>query len=326
VISPRDEIWIDMMQFDVRAADRLWERTAPVQGAPGWYDDVSGLIETASGPAEPHELVDEPVVVEDMRRTTLGRRPRHCAHRRTVGRVIAMKAAAATTASVFGVAAAAAATTGIVATLASVVVPVIEEHVLRVQDEREPTTPVAPPPGPVVRGPDPSLDNELLALAAAPPLGPTPTVSTPPAVAEPAAARVTPTPAAAAVEPVVVTAPPNGPAPLEPVANEPVATDPSTVTPQRPPATRPAPPTGPAAVEPAPGKASPDGPSPPAEAPPDKVVPPRDTAVSPDTSHRGSGSGRSHRGRQEAADNDAPGEAAVKSAERPRPARSRRPG
>jgi hypothetical protein len=123
-----------MVQFDVRVADRLWEGIPPAHGAPEWYDDVSGLIETASGPAEPHELVDEPVVVEDMHETTLGR-PRRCRHGRTLGRVVAMKAAAATTASVLGVAAAAAATTGIVATMASVVVPAIEEHVLMVDDD-----------------------------------------------------------------------------------------------------------------------------------------------------------------------------------------------
>ena len=123
-----------MVQFDVRVADRLWEGIPPAHGAPGWYDDVSGLIETASGPAEPHELVDEPVVVEDMHQTTLGG-PRRCRHGRTLGRLIALKAAAATTASVVGVAAAAAATTGIVATVASVVVPVIEEHVLPADDD-----------------------------------------------------------------------------------------------------------------------------------------------------------------------------------------------
>ena len=32
VISARDEIWIDMMQFDVRAADRLWEGIPPAAG------------------------------------------------------------------------------------------------------------------------------------------------------------------------------------------------------------------------------------------------------------------------------------------------------
>jgi hypothetical protein len=34
VTFPRDEIWIDMMQFDRRAADRLWEDSAPLPGVP----------------------------------------------------------------------------------------------------------------------------------------------------------------------------------------------------------------------------------------------------------------------------------------------------
>jgi hypothetical protein len=34
VTFPRDEIWIDMMQFDTRAADRLWEGSAPLPGVP----------------------------------------------------------------------------------------------------------------------------------------------------------------------------------------------------------------------------------------------------------------------------------------------------
>jgi hypothetical protein len=308
VISPRDEIWIDMMQFDVRAADRLWEGTAPAQGAPGWYDDVSGLIETASGPAEPHELVDEPIVVEDMHRTALGRRPRHCRHRRTVGRVIAMKAAFATTAGVFGVAAAAAATTGIVATVASVVVPVIEEHVLSAQDDPDVIAPVALPPSPG-RSQDPSLDYQLLTEAAAQPAGPTPAVTTPPS--EPA------------VEAVDAARPPE-PALVEPVAADPAPPpDPAGVTPEPPPATEPAPPADPAPVAPPPVEPPPGDASPPGDAPPDKVVPPRDTAASPDANHRGSGSGRTHKGGRKAAHHDAPDKASVKSAEHPRPAHSR---
>jgi hypothetical protein len=308
VISPRDEIWIDMMQFDVHAADRLWEGTAPAQGAPGWYDDVSGLIETATGPAEPHELVDEPIVVEDMHRTTLGTRPRHCGHRRTGGRVIAMKAAFATTAGVFGVAAAAAATTGIVATVATVVVPVIEEHVLSAQDDPDVITPVAPPPGPE-GSQNPSLDYQLLTLAAAQPAGPTPAVSTPPSE-----------PAVEAVD----AARPSEPALVEPMAADRAPpTDPAGVTPEPPPATEPAPPADPVPVAPPPIEPPPGDASPPGDAPPDKVVPPRDTAASPDANHRGSGSGRTHKGGRKAAHHDAPDKASVKSAEPPRPAHSR---
>jgi hypothetical protein len=132
VTTPRDEVWIDMTQFDTSLADAVWEGATSLPDAPPWYDDVTTLVHTARGPAEPAELIAEPLVVEKMHRTTLGagrvavrRRPG-----KPLGRLLAMKAAAATTASVVGVAAAAAATTGIVATVATVVVPVIQEHVV----------------------------------------------------------------------------------------------------------------------------------------------------------------------------------------------------
>ncbi|HKX70429.1 MAG TPA: hypothetical protein VJM75_04340, partial [Acidimicrobiales bacterium] len=130
--TPRDEIWIDMIQFDTSLADAVWDGVTPLPGAPPWYDNMTTLVDTARGPAEPGELIAEPLVVEKMHRTTL--RPGRVAVRRrpgrALGRVLAMKAAAATTASVVGVAAAAAATTGLVATVATVVVPVLEERVV----------------------------------------------------------------------------------------------------------------------------------------------------------------------------------------------------
>ena len=213
-----------MVQFDVRAADRLWEGIPPAHGAPGWYDDVSGLIETATGPAEPQELVDEPVVVEDMHQTTLGRHRGRCHRGRIVGRVIAMKAAAATTASVLGVAAAAAATTGIVATVASVVVPVIEEHVLPADDdEHESATPTTPPAGAPGGSSDTRLDDQPVDLAAVPPAAPAPTPGPQAADPEPAVASVPPAPIAPAVEPVAGLAPPPPPAPLPSVAARPAA-------------------------------------------------------------------------------------------------------
>jgi hypothetical protein len=200
VISARDEIWIDMVQFDVRAADQLWEGIPPAHGAPGWYDDVSGLIETASGPAEPHELVDEPVVVEDMHETTLGG-PRHCRHRWTLGRVVAMKAVAASTASVLGVAAAAAATTGIVATVARVVVPVIEEHVLLADDDdQEAAVPAAPRGRDSGGTPDTRPEHQATDLAAAPPAAPATPASPDPADPEPAVASASPAPTAPTAE------------------------------------------------------------------------------------------------------------------------------
>jgi hypothetical protein len=216
VTSARDEIWIDMVQFDVRAADRLWEGIPPAHGAPEWYDDVSGLIETASGPAEPHELVDEPVVVEDMHETALGR-PRRCRHRRTLGRVVAMKAAAATTASVLGVAAAAAATTGIVATMASVVVPAIEEHVLMADDDdQEAAVPAAPRSRDSGDAPGPRPERPPNDLAAAPPGAPATLANPQPVDREPTVASASPDPIAPTAETAAAPAPAPDPAVTDP--------------------------------------------------------------------------------------------------------------
>jgi hypothetical protein len=215
VTSARDEIWIDMVQFDVGAADRLWEGIPPAHGAPEWYDDVSGLIETANGPAEPHELVDEPVVVEDMHKTTLGR-PRLCRHGRTLGRVVAMKAAAATTASVLGVAAAAAATTGIVATMASVVVPAIEEHVLLADDDdQEAADPAAPRSRDSGGAPDARPERPPNDLAAAPPAAPATPARPQPADPGPTLASTSPAATETGAEP----APDRGAGPIEPASS-----------------------------------------------------------------------------------------------------------
>jgi hypothetical protein len=129
--SARDEIWIDMVHFDTPTADRLWDGVAPADGAPPWYEDVTVLIRTATGPPEADELLDEPSVVAGMRRTTVGAGPcvfRRRRARRTLAQAVAMKAAAITTAGVVGVAATAAATGGIVATVATVVIPAIEQQ------------------------------------------------------------------------------------------------------------------------------------------------------------------------------------------------------
>jgi hypothetical protein len=269
VISARDEIWIDMVQFDVGVADRLWEGSAPAQGAPGWYDDVSGLIETAHGPAEPRELVDEPIVVEDMQRTTLGRPRRHSRDRRTVGRMIAMKVVAATTASVLGVAAAAAATTGIVATVAGMVVPMIEARVFPADDGDERRS----------GGPDSGIDDRLMTIAQASPATATP-VTSPQATDGGPAAGVTPTRTAAAVEAVD-----GDPAePVEPVASSATPTDPVEASPE------PATPTDPLEAVPPEPSSEPEHParSPSADAPPAAVGSPPDTPASPHADDAGS--------------------------------------
>ncbi len=124
----------------------------PASDAPGWCSDLAVLVHAARAPAAPGELAREDDIVARMRRvrldvgsgavtpaplTDLGARraaadpdrsyrAKHAAARlemsrhpavRTIGRVLAMKAAAVTTVTVISVAAAAAATTGIVATV-----------------------------------------------------------------------------------------------------------------------------------------------------------------------------------------------------------------
>jgi hypothetical protein len=301
VISARDEIWIDMVQFDVGAADRLWEGIPPAHGAPEWYDDVSGLIETANGPAEPHELVDEPVVVEDMHKTTLCR-PRRCRHGRTLGRVVAMKAAAATTASVLGVAAAAAATTGIVATMASVVVPAIEEHVLLADDDdRGATVPAAPRSRDSGGAPETGRERQPNDLAAAP----TAEAAEPaPAVAEPADRSRATDPAATDLPPAVdpPTDTPGGAGPIESASSGPGPAKPPRVV--EPPATEP----------------------PARDAPPDKGRRWSDGWVDVDVCARHACSGRGYHGGRKAGHRDPRAEAVVEPAERARPAHARRPG
>lgn len=149
-MTPRsDELWVDMTQFDTRVADGVWDDMAPDPDAPGWYADVRTLVHRARGPAEPDELVDEPVIVDTMRRATLGETLAQLPHRpgvRTVGRLMAIKAAAATTASVMTMAAAAA-TTGIVATVAAtLVVPGLQERVMPMIGHGDPPAAEAPAP------------------------------------------------------------------------------------------------------------------------------------------------------------------------------------
>lgn len=136
--------------------DHLLAGTAPADDAPAWSHDVALLVRAARAPAQADELAGEQDIVARMveaRRTTTSGvlatvtrladrraedrgdrhyRAKHAAARleasrhpviRTVGRVLAMKAAAVATVAVVGVAAAAA-TTGIVAT---VVVPALTE-------------------------------------------------------------------------------------------------------------------------------------------------------------------------------------------------------
>jgi len=251
-MTHRDELWADMAQFDHAVADGVWDGTTRDPDAPAWYRDVRSLIHRARGPAEPHELVDEPAVVATMHRATLGetlaRIPRSSGMR-TLGRVVAMKAAAATTATVVSVAAAAAATTGIVATVAAtVVVPAVAEHVVPMIGERLAPTVAAPAEmltdedtggshQPTIGEPQPPAD-----AAAAPVADPVPVDD----VAEHAPA-LEGSPAG--------DAPPAAPAPVDPVADEPAAEPPAEPAVTEPVAEEP---VEPAPVDPAPADPPPD--------------------------------------------------------------------
>src|SRR5690606_4315401 len=105
--APRDQMWVDSVQFDTRRADSVWDGDLDDPDAPGWCASLSAAIRRARGPARPGELAHEGTVVALMQRA---RRPIG----RRLARVVAAKGAAAATAATVTVSAAAAAT-GIVA-------------------------------------------------------------------------------------------------------------------------------------------------------------------------------------------------------------------
>jgi hypothetical protein len=260
--ADRDVLWTDLLQFDPPSADKVWDGELHDLDAPGWYADLGSLIHRAQGPAEPDELVDEPEVVATMRRASLGAAivalPRHRGVR-SVGRVVAMKAAAAaTTVSMVGVAAAA--TTGIVATVAATVVvpaiqekvrPVIEHHIVPVEPSQPPgsenTSTQAPGEAECRPRSDLCADPSAPVVVDAPPA---PSAAPMPATADPAVTTTTTAPAPTEPPPTVADAPvadaPAEPAQVEPTA-EPAPTDPAPIEPTADPA-----PVEPLASDPAP--------------------------------------------------------------------------
>jgi hypothetical protein len=64
-VTPTDELWIDMAQFDTEIADGLWDGLLPAD-APAWCSDVASLIGTARGPATEDELAAEDLIVARM--------------------------------------------------------------------------------------------------------------------------------------------------------------------------------------------------------------------------------------------------------------------
>jgi hypothetical protein len=200
----------------------------PAGGAPGWGSDVAVLVHAARAPAAPDELAREDDIVARMRQvrlevgsgavapapvTDLGLlrlvrdpdrdyRAKHAAARlqmsrhpsvRTIGRVVAMKAAAVTTVAVISVAAAAAATTGIVAT---VVVPALTPDEPR---QPEPATTTTERPRSTATSPPRDTSwADAPGLADCPMLPACPDAADP-AVPPTAAAPTTPTTTAASV-------------------------------------------------------------------------------------------------------------------------------
>jgi hypothetical protein len=265
-MTDRDEMWVDLTQFDTQAADGVWDGTHRDPDAPVWYRDFRSLIHRAKGPAETHELADEPEMVATMHRATIGetlaRLPRSSGAR-TLGRVLAMKAAAATTAGMISVAAAAAATTGIVATVAAtVVVPVVKDHVVPMLNDHLTPTVTAPAEveaddnvGSTATHNVTAAEPEVAPVAPADPAtGPAGTVDTTAPLLAPDLAV---TPAPATVDPVTTTEPPPVDAPVaDPAAThpatttvDPASTDPTTTTVDRPADRDPGPP---AAADPEP--------------------------------------------------------------------------
>jgi hypothetical protein len=244
--ASRDELWVDMTQFDPRLADRVWEGDLRDPDAPRWYTDVAAAIRRARGPAEPGELIDEPVVVANMSGAALGRRVTVRPHRQrshALHRIVAIKATA-TVASLTMVGVAAA-TTGLVA---GVVVPAINEHIAPLVEEHlDPGVTVpgggSAPPAPLSMCADrgvPCGDRVPLPAVDAPSAAPPPAQPTPPPTSAPGAATVPepavePEPAAPDSAPALtddlapsplVEAAPTAPAPTSPAADPMVATAP----------------------------------------------------------------------------------------------------
>jgi hypothetical protein len=65
-VTPTDELWIDMTQFDTEVADGIWDGDTPPADAPAWWSDVADLVRAAKGPADRAELAAEDDIVARM--------------------------------------------------------------------------------------------------------------------------------------------------------------------------------------------------------------------------------------------------------------------
>jgi hypothetical protein len=65
-VTPTDELWNDMTQFDTEVADGIWDGVTPPADAPAWWSDVALLVRAAKGPADTAELAAEDDIVARM--------------------------------------------------------------------------------------------------------------------------------------------------------------------------------------------------------------------------------------------------------------------
>jgi hypothetical protein len=74
-MTPSDELWIEMAEFDADMADGIWDGTPAPADSPSWYGDVATLIRVATSPARPDELAAEGEIVALMQGTITGMSP-----------------------------------------------------------------------------------------------------------------------------------------------------------------------------------------------------------------------------------------------------------
>jgi len=225
-------------EYDIVRVMSEVRRSVRVAGATDVVDDLPAPAATPAGTATVVALGDRPA----GRTRDRGYRAKHAARLersrhpavRTVGRVVAMKAAAVTTAAVIGVAAAAA-TTGIVAT---VVVPALNDEPDEPKPAQvttpEPDEPRSRPPGGSAEGTDP-LGLHPRAQAGCPLL---PTACAPVTLPVPPPATVPPVAPQESTATTLPAEPPTEPAPVD-TTGSPVTTE----TPETPTTTEPPPTT-----------------------------------------------------------------------------------
>jgi hypothetical protein len=70
-VTPSDELWIDMAEFDTDMADGIWQGDAAPADSPNWYGRVATLVRVAKSPAQADELAGEDEIVALMRQAVM---------------------------------------------------------------------------------------------------------------------------------------------------------------------------------------------------------------------------------------------------------------